>query len=460
MRRTLSTALQRASIVGLLCLLTIGCRGCGPGPAGANCNPDNSDSCEEGLVCAADSEGDDICQIPLGAECDPEDEEEFCLGEAECFAGEGEDELDGRCLAPRGVTCGADDECAPGLVCAETTGEEAKCFEQLVIRGQVFDSTTEDAIGGAHVIALDEQSSAVSDVAISGSDGAYELAVPAQRDDNGKPVSAIFTLRSSAQDYQTFPGGIRTALPIEADTAEKEEEGPYVIQNPATDIALIILKDAERGRPRISGEVISSVREAGVLVVAEAGGEGFTAVSDLDGVFTIFNVPSASYTVSGYARGVQLVPASVEVGDEPVEGVELVDAEEGLAAVSGSINPVEGAPPTSVVLVVESTFDEAFTRGEVPSGLRAPEAGPPTITGAWTIEGVPAGNYVVLTAFENDDAVRDPDTAIAGTTIPHITVPALGEAGQDEVVERDERLPHQHGEVGRPFTAGGDGTRP
>ena len=149
MRRTLSTALQRASIVGLLCLLTIGCRGCGPGPAGANCNPDNSDSCEEGLVCAADSEGDDICQIPLGAECDPEDEEEFCLGEAECFAGEGEDELDGRCLAPRGVTCGADDECAPGLVCAETTGEEAKCFEQLVIRGQVFDSTTEDAIGGA-----------------------------------------------------------------------------------------------------------------------------------------------------------------------------------------------------------------------------------------------------------------------------------------------------------------------
>ena len=259
------------------------------------------------------------------------------------------------------------------------------------------------------------------------SDGAYELAVPAQRDDNGKPVSAIFTLRSSAQDYQTFPGGIRTALPIEADTAEKEEEGPYVIQNPATDIALIILKDAERGRPRISGEVISSVREAGVLVVAEAGGEGFTAVSDLDGVFTIFNVPSASYTVSGYARGVQLVPASVEVGDEPVEGVELVDAEEGLAAVSGSINPVEGAPPTSVVLVVESTFDEAFTRGEVPSGLRAPEAGPPTITGAWTIEGVPAGNYVVLTAFENDDAVRDPDTAIAGTTIPHITVPAAEE---------------------------------
>jgi hypothetical protein len=56
--------------------------------------------------------------------------------------------------------------------------------------------------------------------------------------------------------------------------------------------------------------------------------------------------------------------------------------------------------------------------------LRAP-APPesPSITGAFTIEGVPDGRYVVLAAFENDILVRDPDSQIAGTDILHLQVP-------------------------------------
>jgi len=36
---------------------------------------------------------------------------------------------------------------------------------------------------------------------------------------------------------------------------------------------------------------------------------------------------------------------------------------------------------------------------------------------------VPDGRYVVLAAFENDNLVRDPDLAISGTDVVHITVP-------------------------------------
>ena len=45
------------------------------------------------------------------------------------------------------------------------------------------------------------------------------------------------------------------------------------------------------------------------------------------------------------------------------------------------------------------------------------------------IKDVPDGKYVVLAAFENDGLVRDPDLAIGGTQIVHITV-----AGQAQTI--------------------------
>jgi hypothetical protein len=119
--------------------------------------------------------------------------------------------------------------------------------------------------------------------------------------------------------------------------------------------------------------------------------------------------PKAGVAVSGGAR---------------TEPVDLVASTEGLATVSGSVNIVNpgAGSATSIVLVVESTFNDTLKRGEVPPGLRAPKTGAPSITNAFSIEGVPAGKYAVLAAFENDFLVRDPDTNISGTAIQHITV--------------------------------------
>jgi hypothetical protein len=76
-----------------------------------------------------------------------------------------------------------------------------------------------------------------------------------------------------------------------------------------------------------------------------------------------------------------------------------------------------GGSQTSVVLVVDDTFNAALERGDVPKGLRAGG-----VTGAFSVKGVPDGRYAVLAAFENDGLVRDPDPNIAGTQIPHVTV--------------------------------------
>jgi hypothetical protein len=67
---------------------------------------------------------------------------------------------------------------------------------------------------------------------------------------------------------------------------------------------------------------------------------------------------------------------------------------------------------------MESTFIETVARGSVPPGLRVGN-----ISGAFVIEDVPDGRYVVLAAFENDNLVRDPDENISGTQIIHIQVP-------------------------------------
>ena len=70
--------------------------------------------------------------------------------------------------------------------------------------------------------------------------------------------------------------------------------------------------------------------------------------------------------------------------------------------------------------------DVAIVRGEVPRGLRTPLSGPPDVSGAFSISGVPEGRYVVLAAFENDLLVRDPDPNIAGTQIVTVEMPTPG----------------------------------
>ncbi|MCA9662686.1 MAG: carboxypeptidase regulatory-like domain-containing protein, partial [Myxococcales bacterium] len=256
----------------------------------------------------------------------------------------------------------------------------------------------------------------------------YILEVPVPRDSEGTPVpDTRFTLRASAADYQTFPGGLRTALPIASSEAEKLDDG-WNIQTAITDIALIGVPIDQQGLPSVSGHVLAGDQSGGVLVVAEAGGQGISAVSDRSGAYTIFNVPSGEHTIRGYSADLQLTPASVSIAAAPVEGVDLAVSDAALGTISGSINIVNapGGSATSVVLVVESTFSDTFVRGEVPRGLRTPLSGEPDVTGAFSITGVPEGSYVVLAAFENDFLVRDPDPNIAGTQIVTVDMASPG----------------------------------
>lgn len=323
--------------------------------------------------------------------------------------------------------------CDGNEVCEEVVDEEPACFDPVVIRGSVFDLSDQAPIERARVVALDPNRAAASSVALSDADGNYQLAIPTPRNKDGSPASPpTLTLRADASGFQTFPSGIRYALPVDTSQPVADDDA-LVVQSSLTDIGLLAL-EGDAGAGVVSGAVELPDERVGILVVAEADGQGYSAVADRDGHYAILNLPDGEYDVTAYARGVNYASAAAALPADGDAGVELnLDLTDRPAStVSGKVemvNPGEGKA-TSVVMVVASTFDPVLGRGETVPGLRSPDPGADLdVTGDFTIEGVPAGDYVILAAFENDFLVRDPDTCIAGTDFVSQTV------GDDATIE-------------------------
>ena len=317
--------------------------------------------------------------------------------------------------------------CDENLVCEEVVDGGTACFAPVVLRGNVFDQADQSGIEGATVVALDANRAPASTVAVTDASGDYEIQVARQRDTDGNPQGGDVTLRADAAGYQTFPGGIRQALPIDVSSPD-EEDGVLVVETPTTDVGLIGLPSGA-GTNQIFGNVEVPSDSSGVLVVAETTGgtpDGFTAIADRDGVYRIFNLPDGDFSVLGYAQGVNYDAQTASVSGGEEAQVDLAIGSDAPGTVMGSVqivNPGDGKG-TSYILVVESTFDEALARGETPPGLRAPEGTDLVGSGSWTIEGVPAGSYKVLGAFENDRLVRDPDFGQGNTEIVRVDVAA------------------------------------
>ncbi|MDA3864247.1 MAG: hypothetical protein PF689_10320 [Deltaproteobacteria bacterium] len=415
------------------------------------CIPGEENTCPENFICQRSDADTNLC-IPL---CDVT-EEDSCGEGWSCnpVVLEGENGICQQICSPEnnecpdGEVCIPDEddnyfceaECNPNQInaCGEEFSCELRldgfygCYKSVYIQGMVINSTTGDPILAAHIMGVDKTGTSCSDVAVSDASGIYQLSVPVTRDETGALAEGTFTLRASAANYEVFPHGIRMAMPIDYSLAISTEEG-WSINNSLTKIALIPLPAEEQGLGMVTGQIItdatSTVNPAGVLVVleTESGSDMPFGFSDLQGNYTIFNVPENDYEARGYKAGLQLDATAVQmVGSALVENINLYQSQTPLNTVSGNINIVDpgDGESTSVVLVPESTFNEISGKGVVPAGLRAPappEA--PSITGSFTIEGVPDGNYIVLAAFENDYLVQDPDPNISGTEIVHIAIP-------------------------------------
>lgn len=309
--------------------------------------------------------------------------------------------------------------CDATQVCAPVSGGSPACFDPVYVSGRVYDLATGAGLGGARVVALDVDGAPASRIGTSAPatdpvPGAYALPVPMTRNGDGSPVAASFTLRADRAGYETFPSGLRVALPVSTAGAV-HAGGRWTISTGQTNLGLAALAAAPAGR--IDGTVALPASGAGVLLVAEetTTHAGLTAVPGSDGAFSIFNVPDGTYEVRAFAQGVNFAPVTVTVtgGAAAPASAALVATAAATATVSGSVNFVSSRAwdATSVLLVVASTYDAVRVRGAAPPGLKASG-----ISSTWTISGIPDGHYRVLAGFETDYLVRDPSD-IGGTAV-------------------------------------------
>ncbi len=306
------------------------------------------------------------------------------------------------------------DACGSGQVCEAVQGGTTACVAPVQVQGVVFDlakDRTTGPIQDARVVPLDVNGAPLGSAATTAANGSYTVRLPAVRDASGKPISAGVTLRADAAGYATFPSGIRSAVPLDLVNATLAN-GIYTLSTSLSDVGLV--KDPSAGTGRVHGKA-AGVTTAGALVVAEQSGIGHTGVADASGDYVIFNLPVGDWSVQAYAKGMN--HTAVTVAGLAANEDRLADVPLGAAAtatVTGSIQPTGQNQPatldTSVILVVQSTYDVAIDRGESPPGLVVPNLTQAT----FSLPGVPDGKYTVLAAFGTDGYVRDV-SGIGGT---------------------------------------------
>jgi hypothetical protein len=332
--------------------------------------------------------------------------------------------------------------CRAGLGCDPlAAGGGYVCAAPITLVGEVSDALASTPVTGARLIALNAQGAPVGDVAVSDAQGKFQVLVPAPRNADGSVAAeATWTLSAAAQGYQPFPAGPRPAIPI---SAAQSSGDPAHIDAANTRVSLLPLEAASSLDRQIAG-TLSGPDPGGALVVAEGGQSPAPyGIAARDGSFVLFNVPAGEFEVAGYRRGRQFNRAAADTRNGSVHDLTLSDSEHALGDVSGNVSIVNapGGSQTSVVLVPESVFDSTLERGPVPFGLRAPEPPAlPSVSGAFSVNDVPEGRYVVLAAFENDLLVRDPDSAIGGTDLQRVTVADGAAVSMDQSFKITEHL--------------------
>lgn len=319
--------------------------------------------------------------------------------------------------------------CPAGQYCESVAGASVACFAPVIVSGAVLDATSATSVAGARVVALDPNRAPTSTVAVTPVAGTYQLKVRSARDASGRPTSSIF-LRADAQGYETFPGGLRPALPVDLSTASGVA-GSWVVSGPLTLLRLFPL--AGGGTASLHGSVAAAPNGRSPLVVAEpapgdAGpGTGVTGIAGTDGTYAIFNLRAGtSYVVKAYAQGTNWTPATtgaLAAGDQAVSQLAL--AGPATASFGGNIIANNSPNPAfKVTLAVDATYLTTLDRGDSPPGL--------TVDGSfgnpgYTFTGVPDGTYRVLAAYGLDGDVRDV-SGTGNTSSPLVTVTA-GVAG-------------------------------
>ncbi len=247
------------------------------------------------------------------------------------------------------------------------------------VSGTVKDATTSAVIPNACVLVFDANTNAPAANSIfTDSKGSYSFDL----------TPGSYFIKLSKLGYENLPPANIIAVPF-----------TVVLQQTVTmDFQMNQLTTTGLGT--ISGQTTASSNPAaGILVVASGTSAGYSSISDKDGDYWIYNVPTGTYAVQAWESGFNSSKANVNLassGDSQDNNLTLTSGTSG--SVTGSITFL-----ATTNIEVDVSLVNPQTKETIP-GLTTT-----TSNYNYTISNVPAGTYIARASYANDGKVVDPD---------------------------------------------------
>ncbi|MEN8138866.1 MAG: carboxypeptidase regulatory-like domain-containing protein [Bacteroidota bacterium] len=150
----------------------------------------------------------------------------------------------------------------------------------------------------------------------------------------------------------------------------------------------------------ISGKVTSDANPvAGVMMVAYSGSHTYSALSNGNGEYTIYNVPAGSYSLRGWKQDYNSEALALSVEENTEKTQHYTMAGGALGALNGTITFLATQNGIVDVTLIDPESNQAIPGLSVATDEN----------GSYTLTGVPNGTYIARASYKNDTYVIDPD---------------------------------------------------
>ena len=254
------------------------------------------------------------------------------------------------------------------------------------ISGKVTDLNSSASLSEVTIIAFDASNNSPVSTTKTNSSGDYTFNV----------AEGNYFLKFYKQGYEPVPPQgmqpVPFAVTVGQTTTQSAQMSPSAITNAGY----------------ISGKVsVGATGKSGVLIIAEGNGAAYSAVSDKDGNYTIFNVSAASYEVKGYLAEYSSTSASATVtANTAINNINVILTQGATGQVAGTFKVISqttiATPPTTM----DISLVHPITRETIP-GLS--QNVPYSSSLSYSFTKVPDGTYIVRATYANDYIVIDPD---------------------------------------------------
>lgn len=257
------------------------------------------------------------------------------------------------------------------------------CGEDEPVTGYIYGTVTGNgnALEGARIIVFNANTNAPANKSdVTDVDGSYRIELPEN----------TYALKVYANGFNPIPGS-GVSIPVNV------KNGKEILFDMEMDPSEVIDGGVITGRV-VSGEETLS----GVLVIASSGASSSSFVTDPDGHYYLYNLPVATYNISGFKQDFNSsVISAVASSGSTVEADDIAMSEGASGSISGSVTLLATENAEVDVALVHPVSEETIP------GLSVITSGQ-----QYEISGVPDGDFYLRATYANDGKAMDPDWLI------------------------------------------------